>query len=935
MQLVLADRLVDLDTGRVSTGGQLRPMELRLLRYLMRRAGAVVSAKELLVEVWGYAPTLRTATVYSTIYRLRSAIEADPKQPRHLITISSSGVRLDGIHSAHRGDTNLPPSRDRLIGGDRELEAIGAPGARLVTLVGPSGIGKTRLAIEWATASSGSFPTGRWLVEATGVSSPSDLADCVARVLRVDTDRLVDTFAQGGLLLLIDDLPLDRFGITDLLVQWLDAGPLTLLVTAHDALRLRGERVVAVAPLALPAEPTALDAPAVALLIDRIRQWAPSFRPEDHERELSELAIALDGIPLALEIAAAHVAALGPAVTLDTLRRRALGSPRHDAPRRHCSIVAMLECTWERLPGWGQKALRQLAAFHRSFTLESANAILELPPSAPSPTEAVSSLVVRGLVTPMSTAPNRFRTSDIVGDFVRSKGIDPRAMERLVALYAGHARAVLQDGAPEEVAAPDAAELDEWHHVARWVLRDHGVEGERGAIPVFAYVAAVAASRHTLAEAMAERLEDRPLVGACRAWFTTTRALWLLRRSRSPEAVAYAESVLGLLRELEVPVLSTLYAFALAVALVNTGDRRAAQAAYASGVVTRASLRPPRRLARWLELRERTVACALQAGEPAAEAAARRAVRLAEELGQDATPHVLHLVIALFDLDRVEDAEAVLRGHVQARTVLDRIRVLTLRARIALHCCDPAEAIELCDRAEEETRDAPAPEPLVGWVRLARGHARLCAGDFDGAEAEAGVLTLHPFYGTPRMRLAVAHLRATIAAVQRSAAAVPMLEALIERATHQQIRSITMSAIEVLAEVRAVSGDWEAALTALDRAERLVRCPWQLRMRAEALRGLGRRAEALAVLERAATQPDPAPWIVHATAAAASDLGVETSAGGVPLKSHPWTRVYLARIALNSGADTRARSLLDGVVHPNSLLLAAAIAELQARSVGR
>ena len=121
MELSLADRVIDLDTGRISTGGSLRAMELRILRHLARRPGSVVSARELLVEVWGYAPDLRTSTVHTTVYRLRSAIEADPRTPRHLITVPGVGVKLADIRPVVRRATNLPRPRDRLVGREDEL----------------------------------------------------------------------------------------------------------------------------------------------------------------------------------------------------------------------------------------------------------------------------------------------------------------------------------------------------------------------------------------------------------------------------------------------------------------------------------------------------------------------------------------------------------------------------------------------------------------------------------------------------------------------------------------------------------------------------------------------------------------------------------------------------------------------------------------------
>lgn len=92
-RLFLTDRTIDLETGEVSTGGHLRPMELRLLKFLASRGGATVTPDEILQGVWRYVAGVRTQTVSSTVYRLRKTIEADPSAPVHLVTVHG-GLRL-------------------------------------------------------------------------------------------------------------------------------------------------------------------------------------------------------------------------------------------------------------------------------------------------------------------------------------------------------------------------------------------------------------------------------------------------------------------------------------------------------------------------------------------------------------------------------------------------------------------------------------------------------------------------------------------------------------------------------------------------------------------------------------------------------------------------------------------------------------------------
>src|SRR5262245_48633487 len=145
--LVLTDRIVDLDTGRISgpaeQPGDLRPMELKVLRHLVRHAGRVVTHEELLVEVWGYSPRARPGTVCTTLSRLRTALERDGADPRHVVTLPKRGVRL-------LLTTEAPAAApaEALVGRASELALLEETPCRLVTLVGPGGAGKTRIARE-------------------------------------------------------------------------------------------------------------------------------------------------------------------------------------------------------------------------------------------------------------------------------------------------------------------------------------------------------------------------------------------------------------------------------------------------------------------------------------------------------------------------------------------------------------------------------------------------------------------------------------------------------------------------------------------------------------------------------------------------------------------------------------------------------------------
>lgn len=292
--------------------------------------------------------------------------------------MSTSGTRAPG--------KSLPASASRLIGRAGELARIEAllddNQARLITLTGVGGIGKTRLALEVARARQLSFRDGARFVDVAPIQDPALLLSGIATAIdlrHTGSEPLLDVLkrALGKLCVL---LVLDNFEqateAAPVLADLLGECPeLTIIATSRVPLRLTWEYEIGVVPLEVPppeldARPSELlDVPSVALLLERMGQLG---RSEPDLIALAEIARRLDGIPLALELAAARARLLSPRALLEHFARPMqilTGGPR-DAPARHQSLRAAFTASYEHLGQTDQHVFRELAVFEGGCSIE-------------------------------------------------------------------------------------------------------------------------------------------------------------------------------------------------------------------------------------------------------------------------------------------------------------------------------------------------------------------------------------------------------------------------------------------------------------------------------------------------------------------------------------------------------------------------------------
>jgi predicted ATPase/DNA-binding SARP family transcriptional activator len=348
----------------------------------------------------------RQGEAVNSYLELRSRLAADlgldpgPGLAALYQAILEQAPRLQGVPApdtlAARARTNIPALLTDVVGRTAavaELQAL-LNERRLVTLTGPGGVGKTRLALEAATQSAEAFPDGVWLVELSGAAqvgagTPTDLVMAVLGI-RDDSsmdpaELLADALRTSRMLLILDNCEHLIDQAAKLTARLVQAAPeLRVLVTSREPLMLAGEVVWAVPPLELPGQaadpqPAALaQFSAVQLFVTRAGESVPGFRlDEANAQAVAALCRRLDGIPLALELAATRVRTLGVHELLARLddRFRLLVTGRRDAPARQQTLQAVIDWSWELLTGPERLVLRRLAVAADGCSLHAAEAI--------------------------------------------------------------------------------------------------------------------------------------------------------------------------------------------------------------------------------------------------------------------------------------------------------------------------------------------------------------------------------------------------------------------------------------------------------------------------------------------------------------------------------------------------------------------------------
>lgn len=396
---------------------------LDILQVLVEHAGSVVSKEALIAQVWPRS-VVEDINLRVHIAALRRAFRDGQNGDSYIVTVPQRGYSFVAsvqtasqaiampLETPHQPRHNLPArltpvtGRDAVVGNLVRL----LPVRRFMTLVGPCGIGKTTVALRAAELLLQHYRDGVWLVDLAMIDDPAQLADHLTRTLGLDTGTTLEALGAWHALLILDNCEHLQDSCRTLIEVLRSSAPcLSLLVTSREPLLAPGETLLPLPPLVVPPESAlrsveeCMGYSAVQLFVSRARARQQGFALREQDlKAVREICRRLDGLPLAIELAAAQIDALalvGMRAQLDNCFQL-LTQGRRTAVPRHQTLKAALDWSYERLSPQEQTVLQRLSVFKSAFTVQAAKGVISCDTLQPvSLIRALESLVLKSLLS--------------------------------------------------------------------------------------------------------------------------------------------------------------------------------------------------------------------------------------------------------------------------------------------------------------------------------------------------------------------------------------------------------------------------------------------------------------------------------------------------------------------------------------------------------
>jgi predicted ATPase/class 3 adenylate cyclase len=649
----------------------------------------------------------------------------DLDRPEHLFQLVAEGLPahfpLLGSTPGSRGANGLPPSPNRTIGRDHDVQVItdrlGVGGVRLLTLTGPGGVGKTRLGLEAARAVKADFADGAHFVSLAALQRPDDVPAAIVKTLAIvvlsgeSAGQAAERFLAAKHLLLVTDNLEHLLEAAPFIGRLLGACPaLTVLATSREPLSLQAEERYPVEPLALPELGTSQDpqalagTDAVALFCERARARDPDFDLVDsNAAAVAEICRRVDGLPLAIELAAARCGLLSPTEITERLDTAlgVLGAGARDAPARQQTLRATIDWSHELLSDEERATFARFAVFAGGATVQAAETITHAG------VDTLDSLVAKSLLVRRkhACAPTRL------------------VMLETIRAYAAERFAPTADGEA----------VRERHYRFFLVLAQrHGSDRALMGADRQEHLSRLDVETDNLHAALAWALDEPSAQQALEMCVALGQYWWM--RNRYDDAVNWIDQALSMPgadthRALRVRALCSK-----AEALYPQGRNPEQSAALAEAESIARALGDPLILSQTLELRS-ALGGAAGGDLDVAAAIADEALDFATAANDDWA-----IAMAVFAKAKTAPTIAELRERVdRAAALLDQAgnmfflaALLAGSAYVALCMGSDRDAKELVDRATPLTRALDDPY-LSGLVRGNAGMAALLTGDTDAA----------------------------------------------------------------------------------------------------------------------------------------------------------------------------------------------------------